>query len=89
MYLNVGKSVLEIEQKNKTDPHYGAEHYPHSISVISTTLFMLNKFLYKGTTYKLLNISLVGLQNTCHDISLLVRGSTVCDVTFLNSDVKQ
>lgn len=46
-----GKLLLEFEL-DKIGLRYGAEHYPHSTSVISTTLFMLNKILYKGTTYK-------------------------------------
>lgn len=67
-----GKLLLEFELY-KTGLRYGAEHYPHSTSVISTTLFMLNKILYKGTTYKTVKyITRRPFQNTYNDISLLV-----------------
>lgn len=52
MFLKIGKFLFEIEQNHRTCLLYGAENYPHSRSVISTKLFMLNKVLYKGTTYK-------------------------------------
>jgi len=82
--------LLEFELY-KTGLRYGAEHYPHSTSVISTTLFMLNKILYKGTTYKTVKyITRRPFQNTYNDISLQVIRNYHFYVLFLIfSDDKQ